>query len=119
VVLYLFWPKCNQEEPIVSEELRNSAWVDEGKKAVREKLRDPESAQFKDAFFHRGGAGVPMSCGLVNSKNGFGGYVGWTRYLSGGASETTFLESEMEDGFQDTWRQFCGSLRIGASSSKK
>ena len=111
---YFLWRACMPSEPTASEPTasdqgRELAWIEKGQESVREKLRDPESARFKDAFFHRGAAGAPMSCGWVNSKNGFGGYVGWMRYMSGGSSQLTFIESEMEDGFQETWAQFCGA----------
>jgi hypothetical protein len=87
------------------------AWVEKGQEAVREELRDSESAQFKGAFFRRAAHGIPMSCGWVNSKNGFGGFAGWTRYISGGASELTFLESELESGFHETWARFSGTAQ--------
>jgi len=104
-------------ELIRAEQARELAWIEQGKEAVREKLRDPESAQFKSAVFHRGADGAPMSCGLVNSKNGFGGYVGWTRYMSGASSKLTFIESEVEGGFEDTWARFCGGApRAGERS---
>ena len=57
---------------------------------VRERLRDPESARFKRGNAIRRGYwpqffGEPIwgyyACGQVNSKNGFGGYVGDTYYL--------------------------------------
>jgi hypothetical protein len=109
VVGYLLWSRFKPVE--VTDLEREAAWVETGKHAVREKLKDPESAQFKDASFHRGAEGVPLSCGMVNSKNGVGGYVGWTRYMSGGSSDTTFLESEVRGGFQESWSQFCTSAQ--------
>jgi len=53
------------------------------KKAVQEKLSDPESARFKwlsvsDAE-SRKSTGITY-CGIVNAKNRFGGYVGDTLY---------------------------------------
>lgn len=40
--------------------------------AVKSLLKDPNSAEFKDQNYN---------CGYVNSKNSFGGYVGFKRYV--------------------------------------
>lgn len=40
--------------------------------AVKSLLKDPDSAEFKDQNYN---------CGYVNSKNSFGGYVGFKRYV--------------------------------------
>jgi len=45
---------------------------------IADKLRDPESAQFRNE--HIGSAGA--LCGEVNSRNGSGGYAGFTRFIS-------------------------------------
>ena len=42
---------------------------------VREMLRDPESARFRNITRHGG-----VICGEVNSKNGFGGYAGFANF---------------------------------------
>lgn len=42
---------------------------------VRELLRDPESARFRNITRHGG-----VICGEVNSKNGFGGYAGFANF---------------------------------------
>lgn len=42
--------------------------------AVRENLRDPESANFRDSVVSKGGS---RACVEWNSKNGFGGYGEW------------------------------------------
>ena len=89
------------------EEWRKQAWVDKGKDAVRAKLRDGPSAQFRDTFFNRGANNIPMTCGYVNSKNAFGGYSGFQRFVSGGKVEATFLEEEVADDFGAIWRGFC------------
>lgn len=47
-------------------------------KAVKENLIDPESANFK--FVHSSPNEKNVYCGLVNSKNRFGGYTGFTVY---------------------------------------
>jgi len=85
---------------------RQQAWIFKGQDAVKAKLKDPESAQFKDTFFNKGSSNVPVSCGWVNSKNGFGGFTGYQRYVSAGKAELTFLEEQVTD-FQIVWNKFC------------
>lgn len=57
--------------------------------AVRETLRDPLSALFKwppynsvDELHPAGGLRMGYYCGLVNAKNGFGGYTGYVPYYA-------------------------------------
>jgi hypothetical protein len=52
------------------------------KAAVTYDLKDPDSAKFRPmvAGVAVGGTSI-MVCGEVNSKNSFGGYVGFTSYL--------------------------------------
>lgn len=48
--------------------------------AVRDRLKDPESAQFTGWTAKDHGGGRYTAEGLVNAKNGFGGYNGNRRY---------------------------------------
>jgi hypothetical protein len=82
------------------------AWIEKGKDAVRAKLKDPESAQFRNVFFHRGADNIPMACGEVNGKNSFGGYEGFQRFVSAGKSKLTFLENDVSD-FSSVWGKMC------------
>lgn len=52
----------------------------EAQDAVRAVLRDPESARFRSIIALKGSNGRRSICGLVNSRNGFGGYVGDTAF---------------------------------------
>jgi len=71
---------------------------------IRERLKDPKSAEFTNVHVYRGG-GVTAVCGYVNSKNSFGGMTGRQRFIVAGV---TVLEEEMEDGgMQDVWSRFC------------
>ena len=81
-------------------------WMERGKDAVREKLKDSRSAEFRSVFFRRGSDGVPMTCGEVNSKNGFGGLTGFQKFVSAGQADMTFLEEEISD-FYKVWNRFC------------
>ena len=46
------------------------------KQAVREQLKDPDSARFTDMHSIRDIAGFLHTCGMVNAKNSYGGYAG-------------------------------------------
>lgn len=48
---------------------------------VRQALKDPESARFEGATNIIGEGDAMVVCGLVNAKNGFGGYVGAQPYM--------------------------------------
>lgn len=83
---------------------------------VRNMLKDPDSAKFRDLQVHHGvskdGAGVShetaVVCGEVNSKNAFGGYGGYKRFISAGTPESTFLEELVPaDVFATAWDMFC------------
>jgi len=52
--------------------------MEPGRQKVKELLKDPESAQFKN---ERVGKSPALFCGEVNSKNSMGGYVGYKRYI--------------------------------------
>ena len=89
---------------------KQAAWMAIGKDAVRAKLKDPDSATFRNVRFHKAileGKPTPVTCGEVNSKNGFGGFSGFQRFISGGGAATTFLEEEVED-FANAWTMMCG-----------
>lgn len=82
------------------------AWNQLGEDAIRAKLKDPASAEFRNVKFYDG-SGKPITCGEVNAKNGFGGYGGFERFISAG-DVITVMESEMAKGEMDqTWAQFC------------
>lgn len=80
--------------------------MNRGKAAVKAKLKDPSSAQFRNVYFHRGADGIPMTCGEVNSKNSFGGYSGYQRFVSAGKPELTFLQEQVAD-FNTVWKRLC------------
>ena len=50
------------------------------KEAVLNKLKDPDSAKFGPMTV-RDDHGTPVVCGTVNSKNGFGGFTGYTVFF--------------------------------------
>ncbi|QPB72237.1 hypothetical protein D5125_17040 [Magnetovirga frankeli] len=103
-----------------SEKSKESAWMNRGKQAVKEKLRDPSSAKFRNVYFHRGSDNVPMTCGEVSSKNSFGGYGDYQKFMSAGESDLTFLEEQFKDynEFVKLWNKFCATPRQQTGDSK-
>ncbi len=91
-------------------------WVERGKQAVRSKLKDPDSADFRNVFFHRGSDDIPVICGEVNSKNSFGGFGGFQKFISAGSAEMTFLEEEVSD-FGNLWNTLCADQAGNPSST--
>lgn len=74
--------------------------------AISQQMRDPESAQFRDVSVHAVAGGEKVVCGEVNSKNGYGGYAGFQRFVATGRS--SFLESQMESkSFALVWKSLC------------
>jgi|GEM_PF-2430491 len=94
-----------QRQVTVEAELKNEAWIAKAKDAIKDRLKDPRSAQFGRLAVSRTG-GVPMVCGEVSSKNSFGGRNGFQRVVSAARPDLTFLEEEVED-MDSVWRKFC------------
>jgi hypothetical protein len=80
-------------------------------RAVTDHLDDPGSAQFSDEFIATNGQNRVAVCGLVNAKNGSGGYTGRRAFYirldatSGKANaidvEIADPDETMPDGFED------------------
>jgi hypothetical protein len=81
------------------------AWVSTGEEAIRNQLKDPESATFRGVHFYSGG-GIPVACGEVNAKNGFGGYTGFERFVAAGDT-LAVTESQVEGGLGPVWKKYC------------
>lgn len=84
---------------------KNELWIVKAKDAIKGRLKDPRSAEFRRLVVSRAG-GVPMVCGEVSSKNSFGGRNGFQRVVSAARPDLTFLEEEVED-MDSVWRKFC------------
>jgi hypothetical protein len=89
----------------------NNTWntvAREARQSVLLLLRDPGSANFRDVQDYILQYGdVHIACGLVNAKNGFGGYVGFKRFISEGPLEKTYLEGLggiTEADFAEAWK---------------
>ena len=82
------------------------AWMKKGMELVKARLKDPDSAKFKGVYFNRGISGVPVTCGQVNSRNGFGGYTGFIPFVSAGRAEFTLFPNDVDD-WATLWRKLC------------
>ena len=73
---------------------------------TRLKLSNPQSAQFRDVFFHTAENGASVTCGEVKSKNQQGQFGGFQKFVSAGTADLTFLQAEVP-GFDQIWKQYC------------
>ena len=88
---------------------KQSLWIIKSQDAIRGRLRDPDSAEFRETRFYSGGS-TPVVCGEVNSKNGLGGYTGYQRFIASGDNQSiAFLASDVEagDSINVAWNELC------------
>lgn len=105
-IFFLFGLSTSGDDTLNSN-YKNRQWVKKGMSLVRAKLKDPSSAIFRNVYFHRGVDNLPITCGEVNSKNSFGAYGGFQKFISGGLEEVTFLQEQASGDFSITWNRFC------------
>ena len=100
-----------ESEPVLSateKKLQQEKWfgsetIIAAKRAVKNELKDPDSAQFKDVRANYTEEFNVVACGQVNAKNEFGGYTGFRRFVSSGQS--VILEGR--DNITDAWSKAC------------
>lgn len=88
---------------------KQADWNFESQQSIRARLKDPDSAEFRNVRFYSG-SGQPVTCGEVNSKNGFGGYTGFQQFIaSGTVANLAFLQSDMTTSVEwaNSWNRFC------------
>jgi hypothetical protein len=75
---------------------------------VRSRLKDPDSAEFRNVGYYSGGEeGASAVCGEVNAKNSFGGFTGFERFVALG-KDIAFLESDVAPSeFAKVWQGVC------------
>lgn len=66
--------------------------AEKSKESVKNKLKDPDSARFRNIKDISLPDGV-VFCGEVNSKNSYGGYVGFTWFVAGVNGANIFTTS--------------------------
>lgn len=75
--------------------------------SARSKLRavskDPDSLQFRNERVSKDDSTI--TCGEVNGKNGFGGYVGFRRFIV--SSGTLLIDDGEHPRFNEAWAKFC------------
>lgn len=75
-----------------------------GQLQIKDKLKDGESAKFAKVYISTSN----FVCGEVNSKNSFGGFAGYQRFISAyPAGITTLEENTNEKEFKKSWDKFC------------
>jgi hypothetical protein len=87
------------------------------KQALLDRLRDADSAKFRNVFVSRGPAFDVQAdytlflCGEVNARNEFGGYTGFTRFAADPAGEAIRLETSTNgEVFRNVvWAEWCGN----------
>lgn len=75
---------------------------------VKTKLKDPESAQFRNLVVHDVKNGSALICGQVNAKNAFGGYVGFRNFFALG-DVAQISSGEGDTSFDVLFLHFCGN----------
>ena len=71
--------------------------------AVKKVLKDPHSANFRNEYIGKS-TRLIYACGEVNSKNSFGSYNGYMRYVHNGSS--LYIEEGNPD-FNQVWKKYC------------
>ena len=88
---------------------KQALWIIKSKEGIKKRLKDPDSAKFRDVRFYSGGT-TPVVCGQVNAKNALGGYSGFERFIASGDNESiAFLASDVEtgDSIDNAWNALC------------
>lgn len=100
---YFMLSRCS--EPTSTETAR-STYRAAAKELIKQRLRDPNSAEFTDMRVIEARSGHPtIVCGHVNARNGYGGMAGRKRFVVGG---TVALEGEVSASDMDQlWARFC------------
>lgn len=81
-----------------------------GRQEIEGQLVDPESARYRDVYLiSMPGTGGVLFCGLVNAKNGMGGYTGYRRFIAVPGAQAWTEDTE---GFAATWNDICRPSRV-------
>lgn len=95
-----------QSSPL-NDRTKQIAWIEISKDAVRNRLKDPRSAQFRNVVFHAYQGTTPVVCGEVNATNSYGGYSGYQGFIASGET-LVFIESDFQAGeFAKSWNEMC------------
>ncbi|MGP9798170.1 hypothetical protein ACT3UJ_12520 [Halomonas sp. 86] len=86
----------------------DSGHVKKSKEAVADRLRDPDSAQFRNIKSGKASNGLETVCGEVNGKNAYGAYSGYERFIANNGGRAVYLESQWPT-FSVLWITDCPS----------
>ena len=87
------------KSPTASQEINE---VPIAKALIIERLKDPDSASFRNVQYVKHSCVV---CGEVNAHNGFGGYTGYKSFIVDHG--LVFSEESRDRGFADMWNSEC------------
>lgn len=99
----------DEEENPFADVSKREYWIIQSKDTITSRLRDPDSADFRNSRFYSGGD-VPVTCGEVNAKNALGGYTGFERFIAAGPStDLAFTASDFAagDSIDNVWERLC------------
>lgn len=68
-------------------------------------LRDPDSARFRDTIY-RTWMSIPVVCGVVDARNGFGGMTGDQQFIMVG-NEVAVADQTPRRKFAKLWKTYC------------
>lgn len=77
---------------------------------MERELKDASSAQYRDVMVAKDAEGIQYACGKINAKNSYGGYVGFTRFVSIGMMGAIFedITPKGDRVFQlVNWEAYC------------
>ena len=112
IVILIIWQASRPDEekaPLTEAEIQSrleSDWIAKGQVAVESRLKDGDSAEFRNVFFSMGKKNMPATCGEVNAKNSFGAFTEYERFIFLGSAIGPVFESDMKD-FYVSWKTFC------------
>lgn len=96
-------PLTPAEEKAQQEKWFGSDAIVAGKRAVKNTLKDQDSAEFKNVYANYTEKSGVVACGQVNAKNSFGAFTGFKAFVSDG--KTVILEGR--DDIKKAWDSAC------------
>ncbi len=87
----------------------NTPTIAAAKRAMAKELKDPASTKYRNVFIHKSKEGHVTVCGEINSKNGYGGYSGWHKFMYSD-NEVWMIPTEDEAGSSTLWKRSIGGL---------
>lgn len=85
---------------VKDERYKNLNTITSSQDVVKDSLKDPSSASFKNNFV----SDKSYVCGQVNAKNSFGSYAGYKRYINRGG--LTLIDDDSPE-FSRLWDENC------------